>query len=223
MISCAKKFDINVGLSTNFQVPFSERGAEEMIYFKLDTLVLFIDGASRETYEKYQRGGDFSKTIKNIKTLVMKKKELKSNLPNINWKFIVFRHDEHEVKIAQKMGKELEVDRVQIESTFIPVDLEEYKNWVPLNSKYSKYDLNKKPSAKAHSEDFFQSPPEETCDWPWLGITINWDGSVAPCCGIYREEDDFGNFFNQKNFSQLWNNSFYITARNFLKNKGRFN
>ncbi|MCX5713911.1 MAG: SPASM domain-containing protein, partial [Candidatus Omnitrophica bacterium] len=50
--------------------------------------------------------------------------------------------------------------------------------------------------------------------------TVNWDGSVSPCCGVYLEEEDFGNIFDQ-GFMQLWNNAYYRTAREFMKKRIR--
>ncbi|MCX5713912.1 MAG: radical SAM protein, partial [Candidatus Omnitrophica bacterium] len=141
MISYAKKFDIHVTLSTNFQ-NFNEISAEDMINSRLDRLILSIDGASQETYERYRRGGSFTKAIENIKTLVRKKKELNSRLPTVIWQFLVFRHNEHEIDIARKMGRELGVDDVGINSAFIAADSVEYKDWVPLDPQYSRYDLS---------------------------------------------------------------------------------
>ena len=221
MISYAKSFNTHVMLSTNFQIFFDEKKAEEMINSKLDRLVISIDGASQETYEKYRRGGNFYKAIENIRTLIKKKKELKSSSPTIIWQFLVFRHNEHEIEIAQKMGKELGVDDVGISSAFIPVEVEENRNWVPLNSKYNKYDLNQKPKIITGSESFRKpGVAEKTCNWPWLGTAVQWDGTVAPCCGLVKEEDDFGHIFGQDHFSQLWNNDLYRNARDFIKKRG---
>lgn len=218
MISYAKKFDIHITVSTNFQ-NFDERNAEDMINSKLDRLILSIDGASQQTYEKYRRGGSFLKAIDNIKILISNKIKLKSHLPIIIWQFLVFRHNEHEIEIAKRMGKELGVDDVGINSAFIAADSEEYKDWIPLNSKYSRYDLAGKPKTVSGSESFLKPIREAVCNWLWQGITINWDGSVSPCCGVFLEEDDFGNIFSQDSFWQLWNNAHYRIAREFIRDR----
>lgn len=220
MISYAKKFDIHITVSTNFQ-NFDDKSAEEMVNSKLDRLILSIDGASKQTYEKYRRGGDFFKTMENINTLVRKKKELKSRFPIIIWQFLVFRHNEHEIKIAESMGKELGVDDVGFNSAFIAADSEEYRDWVPLNSKYSRYDLSGSPKKVLGSETLLKPSSETICNWLWQGITINWDGTVSPCCGIYLEEEDFGDILGQPDFLQLWNNHNYRTAREFMRDRNK--
>ena len=218
MISYAKQFDIHITTSTNFQ-NFDEKNAEDMVNSKLDRLILSIDGASQETYEKYRRGGSFLRAIENIKTLVKKKRELKSRLPIIIWQFLVFRHNEHEIEIVQRMGRELGVDDIGINPAFIAVNSEEYKNWVPLDTKYSRYNLDGNQKTVNSSDDFLKPATEMVCNWLWQGITINWDGSVSPCCGVYLEEDDFGYIFAQSNFLELWNNDHYRTARKFMQKK----
>jgi radical SAM protein with 4Fe4S-binding SPASM domain len=221
MISYAKEFDIHIALSTSFQ-NFNERNAEAMISSKLDRLILSIDGASQETYGKYRRGGSFFKAVENIKVLVRKKKELRSHLPFVIWQFLVFRHNEHEIEIVKKMGEELGVNDVGINSAFIAVDSEEYKDWVPLNKKYSRYDLTNESNTASCSDSFLKTSDEAVCNWLWQGITINWDGSVSPCCGVYLEEEDFGNILDQQNFMELWNNIRYRTARAFIQRRERF-
>lgn len=218
MIAYAKKFDINITVSTNFQ-NFDEKSAEELINSGLDRLVLSIDGASQQTYEKYRRGGSFLKAIENINILINKKRQLNSRLPFVLWQFLVFRHNEHEIELAKKMGQDLGVDAVGITPAFVAVDSEEYKDWVALNNKYSRYNLISKPKEVLSSESFLKPAGEMFCNWLWQGITINWDGTVSPCCGIYLEEEDFGNIFEGPDFHQLWNNKHYKVAREFMRDR----
>jgi radical SAM protein with 4Fe4S-binding SPASM domain len=218
MISYAKKFDINIALSTNFQ-NFDEKSAEDMVNSRLDRLLLSIDGASKDTYEKYRRGGNFLQAIENIKILVKKKKESKSFLPYINWQFLVFRHNEHEVEAAKKMAKELGVDAFGATSAFIAADSADFKGWIPLNKEYSRYDLADAPKTIMGSDSLLKQSEEAVCDWLWKGIAINWDGTVSPCCGVYLEEEDFGNILKEQDFKQFWNNDHYIIARKFMRDR----
>jgi MoaA/NifB/PqqE/SkfB family radical SAM enzyme len=218
MISYAKKFDINIALSTNLN-NFDEKSAEDMVNSRLDRVLLSIDGASKETYEKYRRGGDFSRVIKNIKILVKKKKELRSFLPYINWQFLVFRHNEHEIEAAKKMAQELGVNAFGATSAFIAADSQEFKEWIPLNKEYSRYDLSVDLKEIVCSDSLLKQNQEGVCDWLWRGIAINWDGTFAPCCGVYLEEEDFGNIVEENDFHKLWNNDHYIIARDFMRKK----
>jgi radical SAM protein with 4Fe4S-binding SPASM domain len=220
MIAYAKQFDINIALSTNFQ-NFDEKSAEDMINSGLDRLLLSIDGASPETYEKHRRGGSFLKAIENINILIDKKKQFQSLLPHVIWQFLVFRHNEHEIETVKKMAEKLGVDVVGINSAFIAVDSPEYKDWIPLDRKYSRYDLSDTPKTIVGSESFLKPSSEAVCNWLWEGVAINWDGTVSPCCGVYLEEEDFGNILGELKFQQLWNNHHYRTAREFMRDRNK--
>lgn len=48
--------------------------------------------------------------------------------------------------------------------------------------------------------------------------TINWNGSVSPCCGYWDESYDFGNILDT-NFKEIWNGKKYQLARRILKSR----
>ena len=241
MIAYAHERHITTSLSSNFQ-RFSEAVAEGLISSGLDILILSIDGASQESYEKYRVGGDFGKAIEHISLLVKKKRELKSAHPHICWQFLVMRHNEHEVEAAKKMAAELGVDSITIDHAYLPVTpKKEAMKWLPLDPKYHRYDpaeLEKKWQALEKEHD---TAPESVnrqtaagtqeirnendagqndykrrvnCSWLWTQATINWDGSVAPCCAVYEPSFDFGSI-SETSFKKAWNNEKYRASRRF--------
>jgi radical SAM protein with 4Fe4S-binding SPASM domain len=241
MIAYAHSRHIVTSLSSNLQ-HFSEAAAEQLISSGLDILILSIDGASQESYEKYRVGGDFRKTIDHISLLVKKKRELRSAHPHICWQFLVMRHNEHEVEAAKKMAAELGVDSITIDHAYLPVATrEEALQWLPQDPKYHRYDpaeLEKRwqalekgqdagtasdrqqapadtresPSENIHAQNNFQR--RVNCSWLWTQATINWDGSVAPCCAVYDPSFDFGSISGNP-FKKAWNNEKYRASRRF--------
>jgi radical SAM protein with 4Fe4S-binding SPASM domain len=241
MIAYAHSRHIVTSLSSNFQ-HFSDAAAEQLISSGLDILVLSIDGASQESYEKYRVGGDFGKAIEHISLLVKKKRELRSAHPHICWQFLVMRHNEHEVEAAKKMAAERGVDSITIDHAYLPVaPKKEAVKWLPQDPKYHRYD----PAAlergwQAHEEEQDtsaasdkQRPAADTqeipgdafherkdsrrrvnCSWLWTQATINWDGSVAPCCAVYEPSFDFGSI-SGTSFKKVWNNEKYRASRRF--------
>jgi hypothetical protein len=63
-----------------------------------------IDGATQDSYEKYRRGGNLELIIKNLELILKIKKELKSTTPHIVWRFLVFKHNEHEIELAKHIA-----------------------------------------------------------------------------------------------------------------------
>jgi radical SAM protein with 4Fe4S-binding SPASM domain len=232
MIAYAHRHSIVTTVSTNFQ-HFSEEDAEKLISSGLDILILSIDGASQESYEKYRIGGDFHRVVENISLLVEKKKEHGCRHPYICWQFLVMRHNEHEVETVKRMAGELGVDSVTIDCAFLPVATrEEAMKWLPVDSRYHRYNaegLENRwqeaerqqglPQTDDRADDEDNSAGRDlkrriNCSWLWTQTTVNWDGSVSPCCAIYDPSEDFGNI-SEASFKAIWNNGKYRKSRRF--------
>ncbi len=224
MIAYAHAYDIVTSVSTNFQY-FSEASAEKLLSSGLDILILSIDGASQESYGKYRVGGDFRKVTENISILARKKKERGVNHPYVCWQFLVMKHNEHEIEMARAMATELGADNITFDHAYLPVATrQEAIMWLPENPKYHRYnlaDLEKMWAAEETREETSSDEPtaqrdlrRANCSWLWTQTTINWDGSVSPCCAIFEPTHDFGNISDSA-FKEVWNNEKYMASRCF--------
>jgi radical SAM protein with 4Fe4S-binding SPASM domain len=183
---------------SNFNI-FNESMAEQAIKTKLTHIYLSIDGATQETYEKYRRGGDLGLVLKNIETLVKKKKEAKSKFPIITWKYLIFPHNSREIELARIKSKELGVDAFEA----FRANLDNVSTFGA--GKF--YDL---------ANECIRTFAADNCEALWDGIIIYPDGSVFPCCQSFRKKDIFGNIYNQP-LSQIWNNNDYLALRKIIK------
>ena len=113
-IKIATRYLIETHISTNFS--FKNPNIEKLILSNLYFLTLSIDGASEEAYSIYRRGGNFNLVIENIKQMVNAKKRLSYNTPILEWQFLVFQHNKHEVKNAKKLARKLGVDQLYAKS-----------------------------------------------------------------------------------------------------------
>ncbi len=84
--------------------------AEILVKYKFKHLTISIDGATPETYAIYRRGGDYNKVIENIKKIQKYKKIYNSEYPELEWQFIVFGHNEHEIELAKDNAKKLNME-----------------------------------------------------------------------------------------------------------------
>lgn len=208
MIKYAERHYVDTKVDTNLNL-LTEEDAEKIVLSGLDKIIVSIDGITPETYSRYRVGGDFDKVMENLGILVKKKKELKKATPYITWQFLVFRHNEHEVEEAKKIGCDLGVDHVGITKAFIGE-----KDWIPLNEELSNY--RQEGLGSGYTSDGLKKPQGTMCNWPWEAITMNPNGSVSPCCSVEDEKDDFGNIFQQP-FREVWNNEKYRMARRYIK------
>lgn len=106
-IQYAKSKNIEVMLSSNLSQKLTDDYIERLVRSGLDRLIVGLDGATEETYNKYRRGGNYPLVRKNLSRIQSAKGKLGLTTPTIICQFLVFKHNEHEI------------DRVKAE----------YKNW----------------------------------------------------------------------------------------------
>ncbi len=266
MISCAKRYGIEVKLDANLN-DLTEAMADGLIGSGLDILSVSIDGATPESYKRYRVGGDFDRVLANVRTLVQKRTRASRPTPRLIWQFIVFKHNEHEMKEARRLAAELGMDGVSFVAPFMANEPAVLRSWLSRLPEYQLYaapaegpadgavPVQSIPSLKAYRARRFKprqllglaalaplspetlerawralrqpapaaaaipyrAPAERPiCKWPWAGMTVNPDGSVAPCCSVEDQGDDFGNAF-RKGFSAIWNGGRYRRSRRHVR------
>ncbi|MBN1621585.1 MAG: radical SAM protein [Endomicrobiales bacterium] len=222
MIAYAKKYGIHCQMSTNFNL-FRKEHAEELMNSGLDSIIVGLEGTTQESYSRYRVGGDFNRVIENIKIVVETKKRMRRYIPSIQWAYVVFQHNENEIKAAEKMSKKLGVNGFR----WIPGDIYDfkinYKNWLPKNEKYTKYRVYKSgkdvrivhldgPSCVQTDIKNLKVP----CITPFVTVSVDANGDIFPCInGDLRESRGFGNI-SEMSFKEIWNNRHYKEMRQFL-------
>ena len=144
---------------------FDSNDCESLVVSGLDILSASIDGASQQTYEKYRKGGDFKLAISNLKAISEKRRELGRKKPYLRWQFLVFRHNQHELKTAIKIAKEIGVDRIDFSGGRVNTGTEVLK---PLseNIKISKeYLVELGTRFSRYTKDGKLKKPKKACDW----------------------------------------------------------
>lgn len=198
IVKYAKEKNIYVMLSTNATM-LNEVNCRRLVESGIDYVMVAVDGFSDETYKKYRVGGDYYKVIKNVETLLDVKREMASTTPFVEWQFIVFKHNEHEVKAAERRAYEMGVNKF----TPLPAYVED-ESWLPVGSEYK--------------VELFNPERLMNCDRPWTHLNVRADGGVASCCYEFEKKDDFGNLA-ENNFRQIWNNSKFTLSRKLIYQK----
>jgi uncharacterized Fe-S cluster-containing radical SAM superfamily protein len=77
-----------------------------------DYIFFSLDGATNESVNKYQAGGNFDATYRNMKELVRLRNSRSRAKPVIDWKYVVFSWNDSEAEIekAVELAKEANVD-----------------------------------------------------------------------------------------------------------------
>jgi hypothetical protein len=110
--------------STN-GLAFTEEQARRLVRSGLDEMTFSIDGASQETYVQYRQRGNFDKALANLRHAVDEKRASGRDVPFINWRYILFRHNDGDAEMARAraLAAEIGVDRLCWELTDHPEGL----------------------------------------------------------------------------------------------------
>ena len=200
MIAYAHNSKIGTYLSTNLQNLKNEDYAK-LANCGLDLLTISIDGITQETYAKYREKGNLAQVIANIRGLLEAKRKMHRGSPFISLQFIVMKHNQHEIKAARQLARELGVDNVE----FKPVGTDD-KSLLPDNAELYRRAYRKNAQLK-----------RQPCWWLWGSLVVLWDGHILPCCHIVASKTDLNIF--QDDVLSIINNPFNQEIRK-IKNPG---
>jgi hypothetical protein len=110
--------------STN-GLAFSEAQVRRLVHSGIDEVTFSIDGATPESYVQYRKRGNFEKALQNLRFAVDEKRASGRDVPFINWRYILFTHNDSEAEMARarQLAEEIGVDRLCWELTDHPEDL----------------------------------------------------------------------------------------------------
>ena len=220
-------------ISTNLSLPLSDARIESLLVCGLGCISVSLDGATAETYSRYRVGGDFDLVMSNLRRLVKRKRELGLDRPHLEWRFLVFEHNRHEVALTRRMAEEIGVDLLEFFPGYAPPDAGESDvrsaGPVDLDPVVSGPALTRAaerpmtPLMRALGTGIDGDLPilgvkgyGTKCDWLYFGTTLFPNGSVSPCCLSNEEADDFGIVSEDTTFSEVWNSDRYREARSLF-------
>ncbi|MBN1326464.1 MAG: SPASM domain-containing protein [Candidatus Cloacimonetes bacterium] len=192
MIDYASRAGLFTLVSTNANV---ELQPEELIRAGLDSMIVSLDGATQETYNKYRVNGKLDLVLQNTRKLVEAKKKMNSKKPLIRWQFLVLKHNEHELDEIKKMAVDYQVDNLEIKTAQI-YRKEDIDAYLPRNHRYRRYQIK--------GDDFqLKVGIPNRCRRIWTTAVINWDGELAICCFDKDLQFPIGNIRDKK-LKDLW-------------------
>ena len=224
--------NIGVTISCNLSV-FKKENAEKLVKSGLEHLIVSCHGASPETYDKYNVGGDFHKTQENMRAICDAKKRLGMRLPFVDWQFLRFSHNQHEIPKARAMAKDIGVNAIRFINPNIPPEHKE--EWRPRrddevsDANRGEGKVNASPGVHISENDHAVARGEKvaengnrpkadvnSCSWLYRSIFFNWDGGILPCCdGTTEPSHDLAKFTGQTldEFKTFWNGDIYRSLR----------
>lgn len=201
----AAQFGAKTYLSTNLST-LKPKVAEGLVASGLDLLNASIDGVTQESYGAYRSGGDLKKVLDNLRELAEVRGRSPRSRLRIRWQFMANRWNESEIdearRRAREMGVEFRVKRIALgledfdkQSASNLADNDE--DWLPRDDRLNRYKKGKRANL---------------CRRLWEQTVVNFDGSISPCCQVFKPEHSFADRFDQ-DFRKIWNGANYQAAR----------
>jgi len=194
-IEAAREYGfIDIMMNTNATL-LDGQTAEKLVDSGLTRLLIGLDGASKETYERVRVGADFEVVVGNIRRFLKIRQEKGSPLPALRLSFVVtdLNRGEKDDFVAEWVD---EVDYLA---------LQEYIS-VPGEG-----------AAEATAGPTRPQPEVYDCDQPFNRLTIRPDGQVLPCCSWYGYQMPLGRLGPHHSLRDLW----HSTAMNKLRHQFR--
>jgi MoaA/NifB/PqqE/SkfB family radical SAM enzyme len=209
MVKYAKAKGISITMSTNLSIKLDDEYIERLVLSGLDNLIVSLDGVTPETYEKYRRRGTFDLVISNMKRIQEAKRRLGVQTPLINWQFLVFQHNEHEIEQANALYKQWGADMITYVGAIMPYD--KYNDGFA-SSTIPQYNIYHPDNPRTHKKAAALKS-KRSCTWLHGVFVMNPNGSVSPCCGAAAQKDDFSEYKLGSNFMDMWNSPRFRRAR----------
>jgi len=203
-IKYAKDCGIRTGISSN-GTKLTKDISKKIIEAGLDEIIISLDGATRETYNKIRINGEFNDVVKNIENLITAREELGKKNPYIILSIIQMNDTEKELDMFADRWKDTKVDNIL---------LKKFVTWC--DQKEGVKDLAKKKHMVISEER--KRPP---CYYLWDSVVVYWDGTVVSCCRDFDGKMIIGNLKNNT-LEEIWHSEKAIAIRERHK-QGDFN
>mgnify|MGYP003668610361 FL=1 len=233
-----KATDKNIAteVHSNLSLTLSDQRIEQLLSSGLNRISASIDGYSQEAYEIHRVGGNVELVRENLKRLATARDKLGADT-DIYYKYLVFKHNEHEIEDARKFAEDIGVifstaDAMIHDQAWLPSHREHeepYFSTKELGEIMERWkEAGKEDYFFEHeSHQFWNAVPKNfgehlprTCGWHYGFSVIAAGGPVAPCCASSKDKDDFGTIVPGKtSFADIWNNELYRKSRNAMAGK----
>jgi len=203
-----KGVELNAGNGVNLNT-VKETDLEAVVKYQFNFMSVSIDGACQDTYSIYRVGGDFDTVISNIKKINHYKKKYNSKYPKLQWQFIVFGHNEHEITTAKQMASDLDMSfnaKMNSDPSYSPVK----------NVEMVKKKLGLRYTSRHEHEIRRGYAFSVPCHQMWQQPQINYDGKLLGCCINFKS--DYGNVF-EDGFRETLKGEKYTYAKKMLLGK----
>jgi MoaA/NifB/PqqE/SkfB family radical SAM enzyme len=209
MLECGSRNGIMTVISTNGTVANSEQRIEALVAARPSLVIVCVDGADQQTYEKYRTGGELSKALETARRLAELRDKGGSPYPVIEFRSLATRGNEGQLPELLRMAEDCGSDLFCVKS-LRPFDYRGTSvdsELVPLHDELSRYAYQRQDQPAPEQRLDFVRPGPLTCAKPHYSPNLNSDGDLVFCNYAAHPLEQFGNV-GAGGFLPLWKSAF---------------
>ncbi len=185
-------------ISTNGQNLDDERVIHTLIQYPPTCLIVAIDGLTDETNSQFRVGAKLGPALAGVRKLAELKQKHSLIFPVLQMRFIVMKHNEHEVEKLDPFARENGFDMFSLRSLSI-IDNESaeeiHGKFVPGEAAWRAYKY--KGGKREHGNSYI-------CQQPFLFPTLFADGTLVACEQDFNAQLSMGQISKGTSFGDLW-------------------
>jgi pyruvate-formate lyase-activating enzyme len=184
MIRYAKDQGLTVHSCTNGHC-FADPGkAVAVVASGLDSLIFAVDGLDAATYATYRRGGNLETVLTSIRNVVRAREAAGGKLPLLAIRFIVMKHNEHQLADVETFAKDLGVDAVTWRTPLLAQGGRQFADSLAPDN----------PGYRRDAGSDSAGPIRQRCNRPFANLTVFSGGEVVFCENDYNAQFALGQF-----------------------------
>jgi radical SAM protein with 4Fe4S-binding SPASM domain len=174
-------------------------------------LIVAIDGTTDETNSKYRVGAKIAPALEGVHKLAEMKKQTGARFPILHLRFIVMKHNEHEMPLLRDFAVKNKFDFLSIRTlSIIDAPDEIHSVMIPEDTQYRAYVYQDRQ--RVHRQDY-------TCEQCFIFPSVFADGTVVSCDQDFNASQPYGNMSGGESFRSLWKNRKSRKIRKIIRDK----
>jgi len=211
MIRYAKEKDAaDVLLVTTNGTVLFEKEARDIILSGLDELMISIDAASKETFERIKGSSTYETVIENTRSFFQVREEIGSKTPYTRVKLVVCDENRHEIDDFIAMWEPV------ADEVFIVRDI---NTWDGSSSVVNSVVGESETYSGVQAQLQQDNPRQYPCDRLWYQFEVNYNGVCSPCVCDWNEKYVLGNIDDQSIYSMWHGDRLYDLRKSHIEGR----
>lgn len=211
MLRIASRHDVVTFLSTNGQHLERDAIMHAILEFPPSYLIVAIDGLTNETNSKFRVGAKLEPILRAVRRLAEFKKQRKLRLPVLHMRFMVMKHNEHEVPNTASFAAEHGFDMLTLRTLSIidsDAAVKTHAEMIPKAQDYRAYQYDQ--NERIRKSDY-------VCMQPFWFPSLFTDGRLVSCEQDFNATQASGKIGDNVSFTDLWNGDDAARARKIVR------